>query len=180
MHLKSAWSFNHDTAELTWLLPSGKSDHLALGTRRTWGCLCELPGFGCPYHIALEHWSWLSTSSVSSPLVDSPLFPAVGGGAASKVAVVLTFEALGAMIGQPPLESPGRKCLLQLVSKSARSESLHGTRGTPYFGMWRTLHFDRCGLIWVLSVLGYHLVHLRLPALLRLSMRGFASWRRPW
>jgi hypothetical protein len=105
--LKSAWSFNHDSAEITWLLPSGKSDHLALGTRRTWGCLCAIPGFGCPYHIALEHWVWLSSSMVASPLVDSPLFPAVGGGAASKVAVVLTFEALGVMIGQPLLSETG-------------------------------------------------------------------------
>jgi hypothetical protein len=105
--LRSAWSFNHDSAELTWLLPSGKSDHLALGTRRTWGCLCAIPGFGCPYHIAMEHWDWLSSTMVVSHLVDSPLFPAVGGGAASKVSVVLTFEALGAMIGQPLVGETG-------------------------------------------------------------------------
>jgi hypothetical protein len=105
--LISAWTFNHASSELTWLLPSGKSDHLALGTRRTWGCLCEVPGFGCPYHIALEHWSWLVSSPFMCPQVDSPLFPAVGGGAPSKAAVVGTFEALGTMIGQPLLSEVG-------------------------------------------------------------------------
>jgi hypothetical protein len=33
--LTSAWTFNHEAKELTWTLPSGKSDHLALGTHRT-------------------------------------------------------------------------------------------------------------------------------------------------
>jgi hypothetical protein len=107
--LVSAWSFNHDTSEITWLLPSGKSDHLALGTRRTWGCLCEIPGFGCPFHLALEHWSWLLASPFWNPLVDGPLFPAAGGGAASKAAVVCTFEAIGTMIGQPLLSEIGMR-----------------------------------------------------------------------
>ncbi len=105
--LRSAWTFNHDSEELTWLLPSGKTDHLALGTPRTWGCLCAIPGFGCPYHIALEHWDWLTATMVTSPAVDSPLFPAAGGGFASKVSVVLTFEALGVLIGQPLLSTTG-------------------------------------------------------------------------
>jgi hypothetical protein len=107
--LTSAWSFNHEAREITWLLPSGKSDHLALGTRRSWGCLCELPGFGCPYHIAHEHWLWLVASPFMTPQVDSPLFPAIGGGAASKAAVVLTFEALGALTGQPLLSEIGMR-----------------------------------------------------------------------
>ena len=55
----SAWTFDTSSEELTWLLPSSKSDHMALGVTRSWGCLCDLPGFTCPYHIALEHRDWL-------------------------------------------------------------------------------------------------------------------------
>ena len=50
---------------------------------------------------------WLTASRFIEPQVDSPLFPATGGGAASKVAVVSTFEALGTMIGQPLLSETG-------------------------------------------------------------------------
>ncbi len=56
--LVSAWSFCHDNKELTWLLPASKSDHLALGTRRTWGCRCDDPGLCCPAHVALAAWTW--------------------------------------------------------------------------------------------------------------------------
>ncbi len=60
--IRSAWCLNSDTMELTWHLPSSKSDHLALGTRRTWGCLSGVSGYGCPFHFAQEHLSWLMAS----------------------------------------------------------------------------------------------------------------------
>jgi hypothetical protein len=99
--LVSSWSFCHDRLELTWLLPAGKSDHLALGTRRTWGCLCDVVGLCCPFHVALEHWVWLQASGFPKPGFDGPLFPAVGGRAPGKAAVVSTFEAIGTLLGQP-------------------------------------------------------------------------------
>ncbi len=97
--LVSEWTFSHDAKELTWLLPASKSDHLALGTRRTWGCLCDIPGLCCPYHVALDHWNWFVKAGFMKPGIDSPLFPATGGGAPSKAAVVSTFEALGSLLG---------------------------------------------------------------------------------
>jgi hypothetical protein len=109
----NAWSLDHDSLELTWHLPSSKSDHLALGTRRTWGCLCGVAGFGCPYHLAVEHKAWLMASSFVTEemtlpdCMSTPLFPATGGGIASKAAVVLTFEAIGTLLGQPLVGDTG-------------------------------------------------------------------------
>ena len=51
----SAWTFDHEAMEVTWMLPPSKSDHLALGATRTWGCLCDIPNFCCSYHLAVEH-----------------------------------------------------------------------------------------------------------------------------
>ncbi len=105
--LSNSWQFNHEAMELTWTLPTGESDHLALGTNRTWGCLCDVPELCCPFHLALEHLSWFTASPYMSPSVVSPLFPAAGGGAPSKFAVVATFEALGSMLGQPLFSATG-------------------------------------------------------------------------
>jgi hypothetical protein len=60
--MASSWTFSHSAMELTWLLPASKCDHLALGTRRTWGCLCAVPDLCCPYHVALSYWAWYSNS----------------------------------------------------------------------------------------------------------------------
>ena len=45
----SSWTFDADLIDLTWALPSSRSDRLALGVKRTWGSLCGLPNFACPY-----------------------------------------------------------------------------------------------------------------------------------
>ena len=44
----SAWTFDHEEVELSWRLPSSKTDHMALGTSRTWPCLCDIDNFACP------------------------------------------------------------------------------------------------------------------------------------
>jgi hypothetical protein len=105
--LVSSWSFCHDAKEITWLLPASKCDHLALGTRRTWGCLCDIPGLCCPYHVARDYWTWFSSSGFTRPGIDGPLFPAAGGSAPGKAAVVSTFEAIGVMLGQPLYSETG-------------------------------------------------------------------------
>ena len=105
--MRSAWSFDLDSLEVTWHLPASKADHLALGTKRTWGCLCEVAGFGCPYHLAREHFTWLLASGLVVPEVDGPLFPTVKGLVASKFTVVTTFEAIGTLLGQPLLSDAG-------------------------------------------------------------------------
>jgi hypothetical protein len=122
----SSWSFNHTTKELTWLLPSCKTDHLALGTRRTWGCLCDVPGLCCPYHVALDHWSWFVEAGFLSPGSDCPLFPATGGGAPTKAAVVSTFEALGTLLGQPLFSETGIRMFGGHTARVTGAQALAG------------------------------------------------------
>ena len=55
-----ACALDSEKQEITWRLPSSKSDHMALGVSRCLGCLCGVEGFCCPYHLALEHMSWLT------------------------------------------------------------------------------------------------------------------------
>ena len=40
--LAAAWTFDHETLEISWMLPGSKSDHMALGVSRTWSCPCGL------------------------------------------------------------------------------------------------------------------------------------------
>jgi hypothetical protein len=49
----------------------------------------------------------LTLSGFATPGVDGPLFPAIGGGVASKNAVVATFEAIGTLLGQPLISDTG-------------------------------------------------------------------------
>ena len=86
--------------ELTWNLPGSKSDHKALGVKRTWPCICGHMAVPCPYHLAKLHMEWLKASSHSSA-PDAPLFPNARGGMPSKAAVVSTFEAIGRLLQQP-------------------------------------------------------------------------------
>ena len=103
----SSWSFDHADKELTWNLPGSKTDPMALGTSRTWGCLCDLPGFACPYHLAVEHFDWLLQHPLYRPGPAFPLFPTECGNHAPKAKVVETFEMLGTLLGQPLVSPEG-------------------------------------------------------------------------
>ena len=101
-----AWSLSDVDQTITWHLPASKSDHLALGVQRTLPCMCGLEALPCPYHLALEHIQWLRSSG--HPDEDSsPLFPTSTGAVASKRSVVLTFEVIGTLCGQPLLSDHG-------------------------------------------------------------------------
>ena len=41
---------DHDALEVTMRLPVSKNDPTAVGTQRTWGCLCTHKSKVCPYH----------------------------------------------------------------------------------------------------------------------------------
>jgi len=86
--------------EITWHLPSSKSDHLALGVRRTLPCFCGADVVPCPYHLAVEHLDWLRSIRFDDDS-NAPLFPTALGKFAAKAAVVATFEQLGTACGQP-------------------------------------------------------------------------------
>ena len=102
----SAWTFDDDAQELTWLLPGSKSDHRALGVSRTWPCTCGHPVLACVFHLAREHRDWLDGSGYPVD-PDSPLFPNDEGIASPKAAIVLSFEAIGAACGQPLVSAAG-------------------------------------------------------------------------
>jgi hypothetical protein len=95
----SAWSFNDEAKELTWNLPGSKSDHRALGVKRTWPCICGHKVVPCPYHLAKAHMEWLEASPHSTD-PDAPLFPNVKGAMPSKATVVTLFEAIGTLLQQ--------------------------------------------------------------------------------
>ena len=57
-----AWELDNINEELRWHLPASKSDHLALGVTRSWPCICGFDNLSSPYHIALEHAEWLSST----------------------------------------------------------------------------------------------------------------------
>jgi hypothetical protein len=111
----SAWTFNHVRKELTWNLPSTKSDPSALGTARTWGCLCDVAGLPCPYHVALEHHTWMLAHAPSSgnrlEWPNQALFPDREWNVTEKVGIVSTFEALAELVSQPIRSPTGARLL---------------------------------------------------------------------
>ena len=104
-----AWTFDHEALELKWNLPASKSDHMALGVARSWPCLCDLPDFACPYHVAVEHMAWLRSQPNFVDGNSAPLFPTMDWQHPGKRAVVDTFELLGGMMGQPLFSSEGMR-----------------------------------------------------------------------
>ena len=99
----SHWSFDHSAREVTWLLPASKTDHMALGVSRSWGCLCGIGSLPCPYHLAATHYKWVRDQCVSfsARADDFPLFPTVTGEVADKEAVVQSFEAIASALDEP-------------------------------------------------------------------------------
>jgi len=99
----SSWTVRTDIQIIIWLLPASKTDPLALGCTRSWGCLCggTRCGVPCPYHCALDHLTFLQARfGPEAATGDFPLFPTRNGEVAAKDKVTLTFEALAAATGQ--------------------------------------------------------------------------------
>jgi len=106
----SAWTFDEELCELTWNLPGSKSDHKALGVKRTWPCICGHLAVACPYHLAKLHMEWHNASTHSSEL-DAPLFPNAKGGMPTKASVVSTLEAIGSSLQQATWSEDGLRLL---------------------------------------------------------------------
>ena len=71
------------------------------------GCLCGLPNFACPYHLAKEHLAWLKSRPHYRHGVDAPLSPTLVGLHPGKTTVVDTYEHLGSVLGQPLTSEAG-------------------------------------------------------------------------
>ena len=107
-------SFDHAAHEVTWSLSCSKTDPMALGVSRTWGCLCCCPTLPCPYHLAslvieravsFAHQHGLDEEAAC----ELPLFHNLEGGIPSKASMVSTFEELAGRCGLPLLSAEGRR-----------------------------------------------------------------------
>jgi hypothetical protein len=103
------WTFDHALLEVSWNLTASKSDPKALGTLRTWGCLCSTPSLPCPYHLAVSQHTWLAGFArvLGLEVSELPLFPSIAGLHCQKASVVATFEHLAVCCDQPLLSSAG-------------------------------------------------------------------------
>ena len=97
--------------EITWTLPVSKSDQRALGTSRTWGCVCQgdrtMP---CPFHSACEHQSNMVALSarIGKQLSALPLFPTSSGAEVTKGDAICTINRLVTLYGSPTTDAQKR------------------------------------------------------------------------
>ena len=93
------------------MLTASKSDPMALGVTRTWGCLCGVTTLPCPYHIALLHHRWAIDQCLahSGSPHDFPLFPTLEADTPDKESVVQSFEHIAAALGEPLYTADGTR-----------------------------------------------------------------------
>ena len=102
---------NMDRSEVTWHLPVSKTDQRALGTSRTWGCVCAGDrALSCPFHAACEHFDVLTALAVDLKvdIKTLPLFPSADGTEATKSAAIETIVQLAALTGARTHDAQGR------------------------------------------------------------------------
>jgi hypothetical protein len=96
-----------DTSNLTETvsLPVSKTDPVAHGCTRTWGCVCKGSlSEPCPYHAVCAQLELLSAKfGVGKGELPEglPLFPNSAGRIVSKEAVVASVEAIASLLGEP-------------------------------------------------------------------------------
>ena len=98
--------------ELTWRLPVSKTDARALGTTRTWGCVCGGDrSLVCPLHSFLDHSNVHSALAAELGVAQStlPLFPDQNGKEVSKANAVSTIVQLAARTGEAVTDTRGRQ-----------------------------------------------------------------------
>ena len=98
-------------AEVTWSLPVSKNDPRAVGTTRTWGCVCGSSLLTpCPYHAALRQVDRVRRLSMDLGVaIESlPLFPNESGTEVSKEVAVDTIRCCISKCGLPVLDDQSR------------------------------------------------------------------------
>lgn len=98
-------------SEVTWSLPVSKGDPRAIGTSRTWGCVCDGDlALACPFHsmeAQIRRVAELAGRLGRSPL-ELPLFPDSDGNEISKTAAVDCINHLVKLTGCPTVCPAGR------------------------------------------------------------------------
>ena len=64
-----------------------------------------MANYACPYHLAVQHMTWLRLQPYFTEQLDMPLFPTASGMHPNKTVVVYTVEAIGD-VSMQPLTSP--------------------------------------------------------------------------
>ena len=95
-------TLDYNSKEVTWNMPVSKNDVLALGTYRTWGCVCATTTkYGCPFHSASRHLDRVSliASRLNCERAILPLFPNPDGQVVSKILVVESITRVMELAG---------------------------------------------------------------------------------
>ena len=98
-------------SELSWRLPVSKSDPRALGTTRTWGCVCSGDrSIVCPLHAYTDHAEVLTALAAELGVVAAslPLFPDQYGKEVTKVNAVESIVQLASRSGEATTDVRGR------------------------------------------------------------------------
>ena len=108
--LVSHVTVDHTNMTVCWRLPASKTDVMALGKDRRWGCMCsEGRALPCHVHAVLSQLSLL-TAHFGATRVGSgnlPLFPSSSGGFVEKRHVVASLEHVATALGEPLLDAHG-------------------------------------------------------------------------
>lgn len=154
--LRSHVSFPSDTT-VSWILPTSKTDCKAVGTVRTWDCVCKSPSFApmCPVHALLRHCAYLDRqfSNRDSRHCELPLFPTVTGTEASKAAVVSTVFELVRRSGLEVMDSAGSYLYGGHSFRTGGAHLLSSVGINPYkiqaLGRWKSplvIHYAMDGM----------------------------------
>jgi hypothetical protein len=122
-HIDIDWK----SMKVTWNLPASKTDPMALGKRRTWGCVCEGDlSKPCGFHALtlqedLCNLLFANESKNDGDLPqDLPVFPTREGKFVSKIAMVSTFTEIAKSIGISTECAGGHVCRISGARHLAR------------------------------------------------------------
>ena len=102
---------------VVWTLPASKTDPMAVGLSRQWGCVCGSSGMTweirtpCAFHAAVHHFGHLQERFGNEESLPSglPLFPSASGRAVSKEEVVRVIEHYARALDLPLTDAVGRR-----------------------------------------------------------------------
>ena len=125
--LASHLHIDTDAHTETWDLPVSKTDVLAVGCSRTWGCTCGSAIKHCPYHAAVSHHAWLIDSFADDQgnlPAELPLFPTTTGQPVTPDQLSATVEEIARRLGLPLQDDLGRSSFTKHVFRISGSRLL--------------------------------------------------------
>ena len=135
-------SFNHADRTVTWLLPSSKTDFVALGASRRHACACSAMDRAlCPYHCLL--------AQVEGKPPTSPVFTDANGCPPSKSGWSDTFQCLAAYLGLAVTHRNGARAFTGHSARATGAQFM-AVKGIE---LWRIQIFGRWGSAIVLQYL---------------------------